>query len=141
MNDAALESIVIHPIGWVETELLDRKDAPRQADEDAPPARIVLRDDVSGGLLQLVAGTEVHILTWLHQASRDVLQVHPRHDLERPLCGVFATRSPDRPNPIGLHTTTVVEVDGNSLRVDHLEAIDGTPVLDIKPVLGPIGCR
>lgn len=141
MTDVSLEAIALQPIGWIESDLVDRKDAPRQADENAPPARIVLRDDVKGGLLQLVAGTQIHLLTWLHQASRDVLRVHPRRDLERPLCGVFATRSPDRPNPIGLHTTTVVEVDGNSVVVDHLEAIDGTPVLDIKPVLGPIGCR
>jgi tRNA-Thr(GGU) m(6)t(6)A37 methyltransferase TsaA len=141
MNDVALETFALQPIGWIETELVDRKDAPRQADENAPPARIVLRDDVTGGLLQLAAGTQIHVLTWLHQASRDVLQVHPRREVERPLCGVFATRSPDRPNPIGLHTTTVVSVEGNCVMVDHLEAIDGTPVLDIKPVLGPIGCR
>jgi tRNA-Thr(GGU) m(6)t(6)A37 methyltransferase TsaA len=141
MNDVALETFTLQPIGWIETELVDRKDAPRQADEDAPPARIVLRADVTGGLLQLVPGNEIHVLTWLHQASREVLQVHPRGEVERPLCGVFATRSPDRPNPIGLHTTTVVAVEGNSVMVNHLEAIDGTPVLDIKPVLGPIGCR
>lgn len=141
MGDISQESIVLRPIGWVESTLVDRKNAPRQADEDAPSARIVLHGDVAGGLLQLVPGTQVHVLTWLHEASRDVLQVHPRRDLERPLCGVFATRSPDRPNPIGLHTTTVVEVNDDSVVVDHLEAIDGTPVVDIKPVLGPIGCR
>jgi tRNA-Thr(GGU) m(6)t(6)A37 methyltransferase TsaA len=141
MSDVALETFTLQPIGWIESALLDRKDAPRQADEDAPPARIVLRDDVTGGLLQLIPGNEIHVLTWLHQASREVLQVHPRGEVERPLCGVFATRSPDRPNPIGLHTTTVVEVHDKFVLVDHLEAIDGTPVLDIKPVLGPIGCR
>jgi tRNA-Thr(GGU) m(6)t(6)A37 methyltransferase TsaA len=132
---------VLQPIGWVESPLGDRKDAPRQADENAPAARIVLRDEVTPGLLQLAPGTPVHILTWLHLAQRDVLQVYPRHDLDRPLCGVFATRSPDRPNPIGLHTTEVVTVEGNAIEVAHLEAVDGTPVIDIKPVLGPIGCR
>lgn len=141
MSDRSLESMQVQPIGWVESMLVDRKNAPRQADEDAPPARIVLRDDVAGGLLQLAPGTQIHVLTWLHQASRDVLQVYPRGDHQRALCGVFATRSPDRPNPIGLHTTTVVAIDGSSVLVDHLEAIDGTPVVDIKPVLGPIGCR
>ena len=139
-SDAA-ESIELHPIGWVESSLIDRKDAPRQADESAPSARIVLRDEVVPGLLQLGPGTPVHILTWLHQANRDVLQVYPRGDRERALCGVFATRSPDRPNPIGLHTTEVVRVEGNAIELAYLEAIDGTPVLDIKPVLGPIGCR
>ncbi len=135
------QPIQLQPIGWVQSGLIDRKDAPRQADESAPSARIVLRDEVVPGLLQLGPGTPVHILTWLHQAHRDVLQVYPRGDHDRPLCGVFATRSPDRPNPIGLHTTEVVQVDGNVIELAHLEAIDGTPVLDIKPVLGPIGCR
>ncbi len=136
-----VETIALHPIGRIESDLTDRKDAPRQADEDAPSARIVLRDEVVGGLLQLEAGTSIFVLTWLHQANRDVLQVHPRRELERPLCGVFATRSPDRPNPIGLHRTTVTAIEGSTIAVDHLEAIDGTPVIDIKPVLGPIGCR
>jgi tRNA-Thr(GGU) m(6)t(6)A37 methyltransferase TsaA len=141
MEDLGNNEYGLQPIGWVESVLTDRKDAPRQADEDAPPARLVLRDQVAGGLLQLEAGTTIHLLTWLHLADREVLQVHPRREMERPLCGVFATRSPDRPNPIGLHTTTVVGVEGNVVLVDHLEAIDRTPVLDIKPVLGPIGCR
>ena len=141
MSDSSQESYAVEPIGWVESTLTERKDAPRQADENAPPARIVLDPGVMGGLLQLEPGTTIHLLTWLHLAQRDVLQVYPRRDLDRPLCGVFATRSPDRPNPIGLHATTVVAVEGNVVLVDHLEAIDGTPVVDIKPVLGPIGCR
>ena len=141
MKDVTGSTFVLQPIGRIESTLIDRKDAPRQADEDAPPARIVLRDDATAGLLQLEPGTSIHLLTWLHLAHRDVLQVHPRRELDRPLCGVFATRSPDRPNPIGLHTTTVISVEDNVVVVDHLEAIDGTPVLDIKPVLGPIGCR
>lgn len=141
MTDHESETFRLHPIGRIASDLTDRKDAPRQADEHAPAARIVLDEDLAGGLLELEAGTSIHLLTWLHQAQRDVLQVHPRGDLERPLCGVFATRSPDRPNPIGLHTVTVTGIEGNTLFVDHLEAIDGTPVLDIKPVLGPIGCR
>ena len=139
--DEVGKAFALQPIGRVESTLVDRKDAPRQADEHAPPARIVLHDDVLGGLLQLEPGTAIHLLTWLHLASRDVLQVHPRRELDRPLCGVFATRSPDRPNPVGLHMTTVVGVEGNVVLVDHLEAVDGTPVIDIKPVLGPIGCR
>ncbi len=141
MSEVALESVVLQPIGWVATELVDRKDAPRQADENAPSARIVLRDDVTGGLLQLAPGTQILLLTWLHQASRDVLQVHPRGELERPLCGVFATRSPDRPNPVGLHRVTVRSIDRATLVVGPCEAVDGTPVVDLKPVLGAAGER
>ena len=141
MTGNDVETFTLHPIGRIETDLIDRKDAPRQADEDAPPARIVLHDDVVGGLLQLEAGTPIFVLTWLHLADRSTLQVHPRREVDRPLCGVFATRSPARPNPIGLHRTTVTGIEGNVVFVDHLEAVDGTPVLDIKPVLGPIGCR
>jgi tRNA-Thr(GGU) m(6)t(6)A37 methyltransferase TsaA len=125
----------------VRSDLKDRKDAPRQADEDAPPARIEIRPELAPAMLRLRPGTPVLILTWLHLAQRDVLQVRPRHDPNRPLCGVFATRSPDRPNPIGLHRTTVSAVDDSAIVVTALEAIDGTPVLDIKPVLGEIEGR
>lgn len=132
---------LIEPIGFVRSELTSRDDAPKQGDEGAPDAWLELNENVAAGALRIKAGTKLIVLTWLHQAKRDVLQVHPRRDQNRPLTGVFATRSPDRPNPIGLHDVTVVEVDGNRLRVSQMEAIDGTPIVDIKPVLGPIGRR
>jgi tRNA-Thr(GGU) m(6)t(6)A37 methyltransferase TsaA len=133
--------IILEPIGWVESPLAERADAPKQADEGAPPARIAIRPELSAALRGLRAGTPVLILTWLHQAQRDVLAVHPRKDPNRPLTGVFATRSPDRPNPIGLHSTVVERMEQSAVWVRNLEAIDGTPVLDIKPVLGNVGER
>jgi len=106
-----------------------------QGDEGAPEAWLELTPQAAPGLLGIQAGDELIVLTWLHLAERDVLQVHPRGDLSRPLTGVFATRSPDRPNPVGLHRVSVVEVGEQKLRVAPLEAIDGTPIVDIKPVL------
>lgn len=106
-----------------------------QGDEGAPEAWLELTPQSAPGLMGIRAGDELLVLTWLHLAERDVLQVHPRGDLNRPLTGVFATRSPDRPNPVGLHRVTVLEVAGHKLRVAPLEAIDGTPLVDIKPVL------
>ena len=106
-----------------------------QGDEGAPEAWLELTMQAAPGLMGIKAGDELILLTWLHLAERDVLQVHPRGDLSRPLTGVFATRSPDRPNPIGLHRVSVLEVAGQKLRVLPLEAIDGTPIVDIKPVL------
>ena len=106
-----------------------------QGGEGAPDVWLELTPDVAKGLLGIKAGNELIVLTWLHLAERDVLQVHPRGDLTRPLTGVFATRSPDRPNPVGLHRVTVLEVTKHKLRVARLEAIDGTPIVDIKPVL------
>ena len=106
-----------------------------QGDEGAPEAWLELASSVAQGLTGIRVGDELILLTWLHLAERDVLQVHPRGDLNRPLTGVFATRSPDRPNPIGLHRVSVLEVTDQKLRVAHLEAIDGTPIVDIKPVL------
>src|SRR5574341_349213 len=126
----------IDPIGFVRSELKTLDSAPRQGDEGAPEAWLELTPQAAQGLLGIVAGDELFLLTWLHLAERDVLQVHPRGDPKRPLTGVFATRSPDRPNPIGLHRVTVLEVAGHRLRVAPLEAIDGTPIVDIKPVLG-----
>ena len=126
----------LRPVGWVESSLTDRADAPKQADEGAPPARIVFRPEFRDAANDLRRGDEVLVLTWLHQSRRDVLSVHPRGDMNRPLTGVFSTRSPDRPNPIGLHAVWIEAVTGNGITVHHLEAIDGTPVLDIKPVLG-----
>ena len=126
----------LRPVGWVESPLTDRADAPKQADEGAPPARIVFRPEFRDAANDLQRGDEALVLTWLHQGRRDVLSVHPRGDVNRPLTGVFSTRSPDRPNPIGLHAVWIEAVTGNGITVHHLEAIDGTPVLDIKPVLG-----
>ena len=130
-----LTPFLIEPIGHVRSSLTKREDAPRQADEGAPEAWLELNASVASGLLGLRTGDELIILTWLHLAERDVLQVHPRGDPNRPLTGVFATRSPDRPNPIGIHRVSVLEVAEQKLRVSALEAIDGTPIVDIKPVL------
>ncbi len=126
---------IIRPIGFVRSALRSRAGAPRQGDEGAPSAWLELDPSVAGGLAGLAAGDELMLLTWLHLADREVLAVHPRNDASRPLAGVFATRSPDRPNPIGLHRVTVREIDAHRLRVAPLEAIDGTPIVDIKPVL------
>ena len=125
----------IEPIGYVRSELTQLEEAPMQGDEGAPEAWLELTPQRAQGLRGIKAGDELIVLTWLHLAERDVLQVHPRGDLNRPLTGVFATRSPDRPNPVGLHRVSVLEVSEQKLRVAPLEAIDGTPVVDIKPVL------
>ena len=124
------------PIGTVRSPLTDRRAAPKQGDEGAPEATIVLAAELHTALEGIVAGDAVLVLTWLDRGDRDVLRVHPRGDPARPEVGVFATRSPDRPNPIGLHRVEVVAIEDGALRVRNLEAIDGTPVLDIKPVLG-----
>jgi tRNA-Thr(GGU) m(6)t(6)A37 methyltransferase TsaA len=126
---------VLRPIGVVRSQLLDWTEAPRQGSEGAPDAWIVLEPSFADALEGVDVGDELVVLTWLHLADRDILQVHPRDDETRPLTGVFATRSSDRPNPIGLHRVTVLGIDGLSLRVRPLEAIDGTPVVDVKPVL------
>ena len=128
-------SYTIEPIGFVRSTLTQLADAPMQGDEGAPEAWLELTSQAAEGLIGIKAGDQLIVLTWLHLAERDVLQVHPRGDLNRPLTGVFATRSPDRPNPIGLHRVSVLEVVGQKLRVAPLEAIDGTPIVDIKPVL------
>jgi tRNA-Thr(GGU) m(6)t(6)A37 methyltransferase TsaA len=131
----------IVPIGWVESPLTDRAQAPRQGDEGAPPAWIVFEPGVGEGIRDLRSGTEVLVLTWLDRAERDVLVTRPRDDPNTPLRGVFSTRSPDRPNPIGLHRVRVAEVAGLRVLVHGLEAIDGTPVADVKPVLDKIAER
>ena len=123
------------PIGWVESPLTDRAQAPRQGDEGAPPAWIAFEPEVSAGIRDLRVGTEVMVLTWLDRADRHVLVTRPGDDPQSPPLGVFSTRSPDRPNPIGLHRVRVVAVDGLRILVHGLEAIDGTPVADVKPVL------
>jgi len=131
----------LRPIGWVASSLTDRDAAPRQGDEGGPAARIVLRPELGRAAADLRVGDEVIVITWLHQARRDVLSVHPRDDRTRPREGVFTTRSPDRPNPIGLHPVTVVAIEGDTITVDALEAIDGTPVLDVKPRLRTVNER
>jgi tRNA-Thr(GGU) m(6)t(6)A37 methyltransferase TsaA len=125
----------VRAIGVIRSRLKLRRGAPRQGDEGAPDAWIEIEPSVADALDGIEAGAELVVLTWLHQSRRDVLKVHPRSDPQRRLTGVFATRSPDRPNPIGLHPVTVKRVAGTRLRVGPLEAIDGTPVVDIKPML------
>ncbi|MER7754412.1 tRNA (N6-threonylcarbamoyladenosine(37)-N6)-methyltransferase TrmO [Kitasatospora sp. NPDC097643] len=132
-----MTSYQLHPIGHVESPLKDRSAAPRQPDEGAPEAWIVLDERYLPALDGLRPGTDVLLLTWLHGADRTTLTVHPRGDTTRPPAGVFTTRAPDRPNPIGLHTVHLLTIDGPRLHVRHLEAVDGTPVLDLKPLLTP----
>jgi tRNA-Thr(GGU) m(6)t(6)A37 methyltransferase TsaA len=134
-------SFSVRPIGEVRSALRSRADAPRQPDEGAPPARIEIAPRTGAALGGLAAGDRVVVLTWLHLADREVLQTRPRDDPARPVVGVFATRSPDRPNPVGLHPCVVLAVDETGLAVDALEAVDGTPVIDIKPVLADPGMR
>jgi tRNA-Thr(GGU) m(6)t(6)A37 methyltransferase TsaA len=131
----------LRTIGTVESPLTDAAAAPKQGDEGAPEAWIAFAPDVAEALDGIAAGDAVLVLTWLDRADRDVLRVHPRDDVTRAPTGVFATRSPHRPNPIGLHRVTVLEVAGTRLRVRDLEALDGTPVVDVKPVLGGVGER
>jgi tRNA-Thr(GGU) m(6)t(6)A37 methyltransferase TsaA len=120
----------------VESPLRSRQNAPRQPYHDAPEAWLAIDPRFIDALEGIAAGSEILVFTWLHQAQRDILKVHPGHDPNNPLAGVFSTRSPDRPNPVGLHRVRVLQIEKRCrLRVDHLEATDGTPVIDIKPVL------
>ena len=128
-------------IGTVESPLKDRATAPKQGDEGAPEAWLVFEPTLEEALDGIETGDDVLLLTWFDRASRDVLRVHPRSDRSRAEQGVFATRSPDRPNPIGLHRVTVLERDGERLRVSGLEALDGTPLVDVKPVIGGVDER
>jgi tRNA-Thr(GGU) m(6)t(6)A37 methyltransferase TsaA len=128
-------SFQVRAIGRVESPLTDRESAPRQPDEGAPAAWLVFEPAVREALTNLRPGDEVLLLTWLDRARRDVLRVHPRGDASRPEEGVFSTRSPDRPNPIGLHRVEILAVDGTRVRVRNLEALDATPILDVKPIL------
>jgi tRNA-Thr(GGU) m(6)t(6)A37 methyltransferase TsaA len=127
---------VLHPIGRVESELVDRGQAPRQGDEGAPDAWVVFEESVRQGLSDLSVGVDVLLITWFDRARRDVLAVHSRGDRARPETGVFSIRSPDRPNPLGLHRMTILAIDDLRIQVRHLEALDGTPIVDVKPVLG-----
>ncbi len=132
MSNAGYE---LKPVGRVESPLTDRASSPKQGNEGAPEATIVFEREVAEALDGIVAGNMVIVLTWLDRADREVLRTRPRDDPANPIQGVFNTRSPDRPNPIGLHPVTVVSIDGATMRVRNLEALDGTPVLDVKPVI------
>jgi tRNA-Thr(GGU) m(6)t(6)A37 methyltransferase TsaA len=125
----------LQPIGRVESPLVDRAAAPKQGDEGSPDAWLVFEPDVLDGIRDLQVGTDVIVLTWLDRGQRDILTVHPRGDLTKPPTGVFSTRSPDRPNPIGLHRVTILAIDGLRVQVRDLEALDATPIVDVKPVL------
>lgn len=131
----------VEPIGVVRSSLAALDDAPRQGDEGAPDVVLDLRPELVAALDGVAVGDELLVLTWLHRADRSVLTTHPRNDPSRGLLGVFATRSPDRPNPVGLHRVTVRSIDGATLVVGPCEAVDGTPIVDLKPVLGAAGER
>jgi len=134
-NTQKKQSLELRPIGVIRSKLKERRKAPKQGSEGAPDASIEIYQFAAQALDGLAVGDEIIILTWLHQAVRETLKVHPRSDPKRRLSGVFVTRSPDRPNPIGLHQVIVRNIGKNRLRIGPIEAIDGTPVLDIKPVL------
>lgn len=127
--------IRLTPIGRVQSPLTDPQTVPKQGHEGAPEAWLVFEPRVLAGLEGLRAGDEIIVLTWLDRADRDVLRVHSRDDLSNPMTGVFSTRSADRPNPIGLHRVQIVSIERVRLRVRDLEAIDGTPIVDVKPLL------
>jgi tRNA-Thr(GGU) m(6)t(6)A37 methyltransferase TsaA len=131
----------LRAIGFVESTLTEPAAAPRQGDEGAPECTLALEPDVGAALDGLHPGDDIVVVTWLHLAHRDVLQVHPRGDTTRPIRGVFATRSQHRPNPLGIHTVTILDIDGLRVRVKGLEAVDKTPIIDIKSVLEPRGQR
>jgi tRNA-Thr(GGU) m(6)t(6)A37 methyltransferase TsaA len=133
--DRSASENLLKPIGVIHSELTNRSNAPRQGSEGAPDAWLEVYPWATEGLFRMAVGDEVIVITWFHQARRDVFQVRPRSDPRNPITGVFATRSPDRPNPLGLHPVVVHAIDGNRLRIGPIEAIDGTPVVDIKPVL------
>ena len=130
-----MQKYTISPIGFIRSALKARAEAPRQGAEGAPDAWLEVKPELGSALEGIASGDRLIIITWLHQSRRDVLKVHPRSDERNPLTGVFDTRSPDRPNPLGLHFVTVREVRGCRLLIGPIEAIDGTPVVDIKPVL------
>jgi tRNA-Thr(GGU) m(6)t(6)A37 methyltransferase TsaA len=129
------EQYIVHPIGTINSTIKRRGDGPKQGREGAPDAWIDVHSRLAAALDGVEVGDEIVVITWLHRADRDELVVRPRGDPANPMTGVFATRSPDRPNPLGLHRVKVLEIDANRLKVGPIEAIDGTPVVDIKPVL------
>ena len=130
-----MSTLSLTPIGHVRSSLVDRAQAPMQGSEGAPDAWIDIERPFADALAGVGVGDDLVVITWLHQANRETLKVHPRDNADAPLRGVFATRSPDRPNPLGLHRVTVLAIEGTKLKVGPLEAIHGTPVVDIKPVL------
>jgi len=134
-NPSSLEPPLIRLLGVVESDLQDPSAAPLQGDEDAPPAWLVFSSAASPALEGLSVGEDILVLTWLHLADRQVMRVHPRGDERNPVRGVFGTRSPHRPNPIGLHRTRILEIQGTRVRVAALEAVNGTPIIDVKAVL------
>ncbi len=135
MKESKVGSFSIVPIGVIRSEIKKREDAPLFYIEGAPNAFLDILPAYTDGLDRLQVGDEIIVITWLHLADRDVLKVHPRGDPSNPLRGVFLTRSPDRPNPLGLHRVKVLELNPSRLQVGPIEAIDGTPVIDIKPVV------
>ena len=136
-----MNNYLIEPIGVIHSDLSRLAAAPLQGDEGSYEAWLELSPQVMQGLVGIQVGDDIVVLTWLHLAQRDVLQVHPRGRLDAPLMGVFATRSPDRPNPIGLHRVSVLQISGQRLKVAPIEAIDGTPIVDIKPILSQVSER
>ena len=129
------QRLKLRPIGTIRSTIKERKGAPKQGSEGAPDAWLEVKSFAAQGFEGISKGDELFVVTWLHQGRRDVLQVHPRSDPRHALTGVFATRSPDRPNPLGLHRVTVQKVGKKRLRIGPIEVIDGTPVVDVKPVL------
>jgi tRNA-Thr(GGU) m(6)t(6)A37 methyltransferase TsaA len=136
-TQGTVDAMHLRPVGVIRSTLTSRRDAPKQGSEGAPDAWVEVHPWAAEALLGLAVSDEIVIITWLDRARRDVYQVHPRSDARRPLAGVFATRSPDRPNPLGLHPVVIRAIDGLRLRIGPIEALDGTPVVDIKPVIGP----
>jgi tRNA-Thr(GGU) m(6)t(6)A37 methyltransferase TsaA len=134
------DSYALHAIGYIRSTLQALHEAPRQGSEGAPDAWLEVDPEFGRGLSRMSRGDEVIVITWLHRADRTVLEVHPRGDTANPLSGVFTTRSPDRPNPIGLHRVVVRDIDGTRLRIGPIEVLDGTPVVDLKPVLACTDC-
>ena len=131
-NVGNMSAYTLEPIGFIRSTVKGREDAPRQGPEGAPDAWLEIEPRFADALLGMEVGHELIVITWLHEAKRDVLKGHPRNDPNRPLTGVFYTRSPARPNPLGLHPVTVREIDGIRIKIGPIEAFDGTPVVDIK---------
>ncbi len=127
-----MNSYTLEPVGFIRSTVKGREEAPRQGAEGAPDATLEIEPQFAEALLGMEVGHELIVITWFHEAKRDVLQNHPRGDESRPLAGVFYTRSPARPNPLGLHPVTVREIDGTRVKIGPIEAFDGTPVVDIK---------
>ncbi len=138
MSTSESMDLQLTPIGWVESSLTDPASAPKQGNEGAPDAWLVFDAGVLEGLDGVRVGAEVILLTWLDRARRDVLRVHPRDDPANPMQGVFNTRSADRPNPIGLHRVEIASIQGRRIQVRNLEALDGTPIVDLKPVISDL---